>query len=143
MVRIRFGLVLGKNGGALSMMLPFFKFGFGGVIGNGQQIMSWISINDVSEIIDSIVQNPRFQGPVNAVSPFPVSNREFTKTLGHLIKRPTFFNVPGFAVRLALGEMGEEMLLASSRVIPQKLLDHGYTFKYPHLELALKDLLNR
>ncbi|MFH1747465.1 MAG: TIGR01777 family oxidoreductase [Planctomycetota bacterium] len=140
-VNIRLGVILSAVGGALKKMLLPFKMGLGGVIGSGKQYMSWVSIADVVAVIEYIIANEAMHGPVNLVSPNAVSNREFTKTLGRVLHRPTIFSVPACAARLAFGEMANELLLASTRVIPQKLVDRGYKFRHPELEGVLEYLL--
>ncbi len=137
-VHLRLGMVLGPGGGALAALLPFFRMGLGGTIGGGEQYWSWIALEDVLGAIQFILKDEAIKGPVNAVSPEPVTNREFTKTLGRALHRPTLFPVPAFAARLAMGRMADEMLLASARVQPARLLEAGYAFRYPQLEQALR-----
>ncbi len=122
-------------------MLPIFRMGAGGTLGDGRQVMSWVSIDDVVGIIAHALTTESFSGAVNAVAPNPVTNREFTKTLGGILKRPTLFPAPAFALRLALGELADEALLASAKVFPNKLLQSGYSFRYPGLEEALRHVL--
>jgi hypothetical protein len=140
-VNLRIGIVLSASGGALAKMLPAFKFGAGGVIGGGRQWMSWIALDDLTGIILRALTTSALVGPVNGVAPQPVTNREFTKTLGLVLRRPTIFPLPAFAARLAFGEMAEELLLASARVEPTRLLATGYKFRYPRLEDALRHAL--
>ncbi len=140
-VRLRIGIVLSPAGGALAAMLPAFKIGAGGPIGGGKQYVSWITLDDLTMVIDHVIKTETLQGPVNAVTPNPVTNAEFTKTLGKVLGRPTALPMPAFAARLAFGEMANELLLASTRVEPARLLASGYTFRYPHLEGALRHLL--
>lgn len=140
-VNLRIGIVLSSAGGALSSMLLPFKSGLGGILGNGKQYWSWISIDDLTYIIMESIVNNDLYGPVNAVSPNPVTNYEFTKTLGKILKRPTILPMPAFMVRLIFGEMGDELFLASTRVQPKKLLLAGFKFRYPYLEDALKHIL--
>jgi len=140
-VNLRFGMVLSGEGGALRAMLPAFKLGIGGVIGSGRQYMSWIAMDDLIGAIRFLLGDESLSGPVNMVSPHPVTNTEFTKTLGRLLHRPAIIPVPAFAVRLALGEMADALLLASQRVEPARLLDAGFSFQYPGLEAALKRFL--
>jgi len=135
----RFGVVLSPNGGALAKMRTPFKWGLGGVLGSGKQYMSWIGIDDLVHILYFLLQDDDLYGPVNVVSPHPATNYAFTKTLGKVLKRPTFFAMPAFLVRLVFGEMGDEMLLSSARVEPKKLLEAGYHFRQPELESALKE----
>ena len=122
-------------------MLRPFKLGVGGVIGNGHQYMSWIALDDVVGAIETAIENDQLHGAVNAVAPHPVTNREFTKTLGRVLGRPTLLPVPAFAARLAFGDMADALLLASTRVIPHRLQQAGYRFAYPELEPALRHLL--
>jgi uncharacterized protein len=141
-VNLRFGMVLSNAGGALAKMLTPFKMGMGGRIGSGKQYMSWAAIDDITGAICHALFTDSLRGPVNVASPNPVTNREFTKTLGRALNRPTIMPMPAFAARLAFGEMANELLLASTRVEPKKLLDTGYRFQYPELEDALKHILN-
>ena len=140
-VEPRVGVVLSDRGGALKKMLRPFKLGAGGVIGDGHQYMSWIALDDVVGAIETTIENDQFHGAVNAVAPHPVTNREFTKTLGRVLGRPTLLPMPAFAARLAFGEMADALLLASTRVIPHRLQQAGYRFAYPELEPALRHLL--
>jgi hypothetical protein len=142
-VNLRIGVVLSTAGGALARMLFPFQMGLGGEIGSGKQYMSWIAIDDLVSIIVHALTTDSLRGPVNAVSPHPVTNREFTKTLGRVLGRPTVFPMPAFAARLAFGEMADELLLASARVEPAKVLASGYTFRYPELEGALRHVLGQ
>lgn len=142
-VLLRTGMVLSPTGGALERMLTPFQLGLGGVLGNGRQYMSWISIEDEIRIINFCLQNDKISGPVNAVSPQSVTNRSFTKTLGHVLRRPTIIPVPKFLVKIMFGEMGQELLLASTRVVPKKLEANGYEFLHPNLEQALRELLGK
>jgi uncharacterized protein (TIGR01777 family) len=134
----RLGTVLSPKGGALSLMLPVFRLGIGGRIGNGRQYMSWIALDDLMGIVDHAIRCESLRGPVNAVSPHPVTNLEFSKTLGRVLSRPVPFALPSFAARLAFGEMADEALLASARVIPARLRDSNYSFRFPELEPALR-----
>jgi len=142
-VKLRIGVVLSKEGGALVRILPVFKFGLGGKIGSGRQYMSWIAIDDLLNIVKYVLSHDNISGAVNAVSPNPATNEEFTKSLGKLLSRPTIFSVPRLALKLAAGEMGNELLLASTRVLPEKLISSGFRFEYPDLEQALKHVLGR
>jgi uncharacterized protein len=135
---LRTGIVLSKDGGALGTMLTPFKLGVGGVIGSGKQWMSWIALDDHIDVINFVIENESIRGAVNSTSPEPVTNEEFTKTLGAVVYRPTFIPVPEFVVSMALGEMGDELLLTSTRVIPKRLLDAGFEFRYPDLKPALE-----
>lgn len=140
-VHLRFGMVLSAAGGALAKMLTPFRLGLGGVIGSGKQYMSWIALDDVLGAIHHALNTETLQGPVNVVAPSAVTNREFTTTLGNVLRRPTRLPLPAFAVRLMFGEMGDALLLASTRVTPARLMASGYTFQYPELEKALQHLL--
>ena len=140
-VNLRIGIVLSSKGGALAQMLTPFKLGLGGRIGNGWQYMSWIALDDALGAIEHALTDESLAGPVNVVAPQPVKNVEFTKTIGRVLGRPTLLPVPGFALRLVLGEMADELLLASTRVEPARLKATGYQFKYPQLEPALRHLL--
>ena len=122
-------------------MLPAFKMGAGGRIGSGKQYLSWIAIDDLVQIILFATTTEALHGPVNAVAPNPVTNSEFTKTLARVLRRPAIFPMPAFAVRLAFGEMGEELLLGSACLEPTRLLSAGYQFRFPQLEVALRHLL--
>jgi uncharacterized protein (TIGR01777 family) len=142
-VLLRIGIVLGPTGGALAKMLLPFKLGLGGVVGSGHQYMSWIVLDDVIDIIFHALMTEALWGPVNCVAPHPVTNREFTKTLGHVLNRPTLFPVPAFALRLVLGEMAEDLLLSGARLEPRRLLETHYQFRYPQLEGALRHVLGK
>jgi hypothetical protein len=140
-VNLRFGFVLSGAGGGLAKMLPAFKMGVGGRIGSGRQYLSWIAIDDLVQIILFVATGEALHGPVNAVAPNPVTNLVFAKTLGRVLGRPAILPMPAFAVRLAFGEMGRELLLASARLEPARLLSAGYQFRFPQLEGALRHLL--
>ncbi|MFT5527483.1 MAG: hypothetical protein ACI9HK_005465 [Pirellulaceae bacterium] len=142
-VKMRIGVVLSPRGGALQKMLTPFKMCVGGVVGSGKQYWSWISIDDVAGAIHHAIVNDNVTGPVNCVAPHPVTNREFTKTLGKVLSRPTIFPMPAFAARLALGEMADALLLASTRVKPAKLSETGYEFRHSNLEDALRHVLGK
>jgi hypothetical protein len=142
-VQLRIGVVLSARGGALATMLTPFKLGLGGVIGDGAQWMSWIALDDVIGAIHHILATDALRGPVNAVAPAPVTNAEFTRTLGRVLGRPTLVPLPAFAARLALGQMADELLLASQRVLPARLEASGYPFRHPTLEGALRAALGR
>ena len=140
-VHPRIGLVLSTAGGALGKMLLPFKLGLGGIIGSGNQYMSWITLDDLVSLFLFAIDNESISGAINAVSPTPVTNREFTKTLGRVLSRPTIFPLPAFAAKLALGEMADALLLASTRVISSRLENTSFSFAHPHLEPALRHLL--
>ncbi len=141
-LRLRIGVVLSQQGGALAKMLPPFKMGIGGRFGNGHQYMSWIDLADLIEGIVFLLPKNEIDGIVNMVSPNPVTNAGFTKALGKALHRPTIFPMPAAVARLALGEMADEMLLASTRVQPSRLLAAGYSFQYPNLTEALQHQLH-
>jgi uncharacterized protein len=140
-VHLRIGVVLSEKGGALEKMLLPFKVGVGGKIGSGHQYWSWISLEDVCGVIVHCIQASGLHGPVNTVSPSPVTNLEFTKTLGRVLGRPTIFPLPAVAARLALGEMADALLLSSARVEPIKLLGSRFVYKHKELEPTLRHLL--
>jgi uncharacterized protein len=142
-VNLRIGVVLSPKGGALAKMLTPFKLGGGGIIGNGRQYWSWISIDDVAGAIHHALMTDSLSGPVNAVAPNAPMNREFTKTLGRVLRRPTILPMPAFAAKLALGEMANDLLLASTRVEPTKLIESGYKFRQPTLEKSLRHILGK
>ena len=139
-VKIRTGLVLEPTGGALGRMLPLFKFGLGGKLGSGKQWWSWITLHDQIKAICFLLEK-NIEGAVNLTSPNPATNQEFTAALARALRRPAIFPVPGFALKLALGGFSTE-ILGSKRVLPQKLLDAGFTFDYPHLAPALSELVD-
>lgn len=136
-VLLRTGVVLSKDGGALATMLTPFKLGVGGVVGTGKQWMSWVSLDDVVAIINFALENQSLRGAVNVVSPNPATNEEFTKELGTVLYRPTFLPLPKFAINLMFGEMGDALLLSSTRVAPKRLQELGFKFEFPHLKQAL------
>ena len=142
-VNLRIGFVLSKAGGGLATMLLPFKLGIGGRVGSGRQYMSWIAIDDVVGAISHAILSDALHGPVNAVAPHPVTNREFTKTLGRVLWRPTIFPLPAFAAHLVMGEMADNLLLASARVEPARLLASGYEFRFPQLDSALRHVLGK
>ena len=140
-VQTRFGLVLSPTGGALQKMLPPFRMGVGGKIGNGRQWWSWIDVKDLVGAIHHALKNDVLHGPVNVVAPKPVRNAEFSKILATVLSRPSIFPMPAFAARLAFGQMADELLLASQHVEPAKLVATGYPFHYPDLKPALEAIL--
>ena len=142
-VNARFGVILDTNGGALKKMLPPFRMGVGGKVGSGKQWMSWIALDDVVGGIQFALANDSIKGPVNFVAPVPVTNAEFTKTLGKVLSRPTIFPIPAFAIKFLFGEMGEALLLGGQRVAPERLVAEGYEFSYPQLERALVHILEK
>ncbi len=142
-VHLRTGLVLSAKGGALAKMITPFKFGVGGRVGSGQQYWSWITLDDLCGAILHSIQASTLHGAVNAVSPRPVTNIEFTQTLGRVLSRPTIFPLPSFVARLVLGEMADELLLSSARVEPAKLVATRYSFRQKELEPALRQLVGQ
>ena len=137
-VLLRTGIALSKDGGALATMLLPFKMGVGGVIGDGKQWMSWISLTDEIRAIEFVLERDDIRGAVNLTSPNPVTNQQFTSILGEVLYRPTFIPLPEFAVSMLLGEMGDELLLASTRAIPGRLDDLGFEWQFPDLKIALE-----
>lgn len=137
-VLLRTGIVLSKDGGALGTMLLPFKMGVGGVVGSGKQWMSWISLEDEMAVIEYCLENENIRGAINAVGPNPVTNEQFTKTLGDVLYRPTFLPLPEFAVSMLFGEMGDALLLASTKVLPKRLEELGFEFKHPDLKDAIE-----
>lgn len=136
----RFGIVLGEKGGALNQMIPLFKKYIGGPIGSGQRWFSWIHIKDLAKAFSFLTKHPEIAGPVNLCSPNPVRNKELAKSLGRALHRPSFLPAPGFMVRLVLGEFGS-VILEGQRVIPRRLLDHGFVFQYPDINKALQSIV--
>jgi len=139
---LRFGILLSKKGGALHKMLPPFKMGLGGRLGDGKQWISWMSLDDTIRGIEFVLNQEKISGPVNFVSPHPVTNGVWTQTLGKVLHRPTFLKVPAFAAKIAFGEFAEEALLASTRVEPKVLGDGGFQFLDPELEGAFRRILS-
>ncbi len=140
-VQLRLGLVLSATGGALAQMLTPFRLGLGGRLGDGRQWTPWATIDDVVRIVEAGLDDHRLSGPVNAVSPEPVTNADFTRALARVLRRPALLPVPSFVLRLAFGEMVDELLLSGSRVVPEVLEETGFRFAYPELEGALRHLL--
>ena len=124
-------------------MLPPFRMGVGGRLGDGRQWMAWIALDDLIGLFLHVLTHESVRGPVNAVGPNPVTNAEFTRALGSVLRRPTLFPVPAFAVRAAFGQMGEELLLASNRAVPQAAVASGFQFRYPEVRGALEHVLKR
>ncbi len=140
-ILLRFGVVLGNDGGALAQMLPPFRLGLGGWLGNGNQYMAWIHILDLCQIMQTALQDESLHGPLNAVAPNPVTNLELTHALASVLHRPALLPVPAFLLRLLLGEFAN-VLLASQRVLPQSLQQNDFRFKYPDISLALANLIS-
>lgn len=141
-VNMRFGMILSQSGGALKDMLLPYKLGLGGQLGNGQQIYSWISIDDAKAAMEFVIGNDQIEGPVNFTAPNPVSNSKFTQTLAKRLKRPAFMHMPKFMVRLIFGEVADELLLADADVTPKRLLKAGFKFKHPKLEQAFEQVIS-
>lgn len=139
-VMTRFGIVLGKNGGALGQMIPLFKFFLGGPLGSGKQWFSWVHMHDLAEAFGFLLKHPEIKGAINLCSPQPVRNADLGKAIGRVLHRPSFLPAPGFMIKLILGEFGS-VLLEGQRVIPRRLLDAGFKFKYPDIENALKNII--
>lgn len=142
-VLMRFGVVLSAEGGALAKMLPVFRLGLGGKLGDGKQWMSWVSMEDVVGALEHAVKDTRVAGAVNVVAPAAVTNAEFTRTLGQVLRRPAGLAVPAGLLRLVLGEMADAALLASAKAVPMRLVETGYRFKHAKLEAALRAALGR
>ncbi|MBL8750680.1 MAG: TIGR01777 family oxidoreductase [Planctomycetes bacterium] len=140
-VNLRIGMVLDPRGGALRRMLPPFRLGLGGRLGDGRQWVGWITLADLLVAMRFVLERDDLAGPVLAVAPEPVTNRAFTAALAHALHRPAFLPVPAFALRLAFGEMADALLLASQRVRPRRLLDAGFRFAEPDLDAALRSML--
>ncbi|HET9697718.1 MAG TPA: TIGR01777 family oxidoreductase [Terriglobales bacterium] len=140
-VLLRIGVVLSMNGGALPQMLPPFRMGLGGKVGSGKQYWPWITLEDIVRVIRFSLITEAVSGPVNVVAPQQTTNKEFTKALGRVLKRPTIFPLPGVAVTLMLGEMGQEALLVSERVEPAKLKNLGFVYRHPQIDEALADVM--
>lgn len=140
-VCLRTGVVLSRDGGALKQMLLPFRLGLGGPLGNGEQWFSWIALEDWCRMVIWVAENPAISGPVNAVSPFPLRQKDFALTLAQVLNRPALLPAPAFAIRLLAGQMGEEMLLQSIRTLPGKALANGFEFKYLQLATALNAIL--
>lgn len=141
-VHTRFGIILDDDGGALAKMLTPFRMGIGGRVGSGKQWMSWIALEDVVKGLKFLIGETSTRGPVNFVAPNPVTNAEFTKTLGRVLSRPTIFPIPEFGARLAFGEMADALLLSSQRVEAVILKSKGFEFRGPMLEAALRKILD-
>jgi uncharacterized protein len=140
-VHLRFGIVLAAHGGALAKMLPAFKFGLGGRLGNGRQYWSWIALEDLCGVVELAMQDDRLRGALNTVSPEPVHNAEFTEALARALRRPALLPMPAFAVKLVFGQMGREALLAGARVRPARLIESGFEFQSAQLDAALGRML--
>jgi uncharacterized protein len=140
-VHMRFGMVLSSTGGAFPKMLLPFRLGLGGRLGCGQQQVSWVLLEEIPDVVSHLLQTESCSGPVNVVTPNPVANRELTKAIAEVLRKPAPFPVPASLLRLALGQMGQELLLSGCRVLPRKLTESGYVFRYPEVRPALMHLL--
>lgn len=140
-VHLRIGLVLDAGGGALARMLPLFRLGLGGALGSGRQYMSWVSLPDVVRMLVFALERADLSGPVNAVSAQPVTNARFTRVLARALGRPAFLSVPAFALRIAMGEMAQELLLQGQRVVPRRLQEAGFEYRHREIEEALRAVL--
>jgi uncharacterized protein (TIGR01777 family) len=136
----RFGIVLGKNGGALGQMIPLFKYFLGGPLGSGRQWFSWVHMHDLAEAFIFLLSYKNISGPVNLCSPNPLRNKNLADAIGKVLQRPSFMPTPGFMIRLILGEFGD-VLLKGQRVIPRRLMESGFKFRYPDIEEALKNIM--
>lgn len=139
----RIGVVLGLQGGALARMLPIFRLGLGGPLGSGRQWMSWIHISDLVEALVFALGNEAVHGPVNVTAPYPVTNQEFAETLARILEKPAWLRTPSIVLRLAYGQMADELLLTGQRVMPRRLSAFGFQFRYPYLREALRNLLQK
>ena len=137
-VTIRTGIVLGRNGGALEKLLPIFKIGAGGPVGSGNQFMSWIQIEDLAAMYVEALKNDSLKGPLNGTAPYPATNAEFSKVLGKVLRRPAVLPAPAFALKIVLGEMSQ-LVLEGQKVLPVKFKEQKFRFRYPTLEMALKE----
>ena len=136
----RFGIVLGKNGGALGQMIPLFKYFLGGPLGSGRQWFSWVHMDDLAEAFLFLLSHGDISGAINLCSPNPVRNKDLGRAIGNVLHRPSFLPAPGFMIELILGEFGS-VLLKGQRVIPRRLLEAGFKFRYPDIEVALKSII--
>ncbi|MCX7822384.1 MAG: TIGR01777 family oxidoreductase, partial [Syntrophobacterales bacterium] len=140
-VIMRFGIILGKTGGALGQMLKAFRLGFGGPLGSGEQWFSWIHMADLLRAMEFTIENSSLKGTFNFCAPNPVRNKELAYTLGKLLSKPAFLKTPAIILKLVLGEFGN-VLLMSQRVVPERLIQSGFEFVYPHIQEALKSILS-
>ncbi len=125
----------------MAKMLPVFRLGLGGRFGSGKQMMSWIALDEVPTAMEHVINTPGLSGAVNFVAPEAVSNAEFTRILAKVLRRPAFLSVPALTIKILLGEMGKELLLCGANVIPKRLIESGYVFRYPDLTMALSKML--
>jgi uncharacterized protein (TIGR01777 family) len=142
-VHLRIGVVLDREGGALRQMLPAFRAGLGGRLGNGGQWLSWVSLRDASAAMWHAIEHDEIAGPLNIVAPSPVTNAELTRTLAGILRRPAILPVPAPLLRLAIGEMADEAVLASARVVPRRLMETGFAFEHPTLIECVRATLGR
>lgn len=140
-IHMRFGVVIGTQGGMLVKVLPLYRWGLGGIMGNGTQVMSWIALEEIPELISFMIQHQNLSGPINVVSPNSVTNQEFTHILATKLHRPALFHTPAFILKLLMGEMANETILSNTHAVPRKLIDAGYEFKFPTLLQTLEHLL--
>ncbi len=140
-VHLRLGVVLARQGGFLSRLLPLFRWGLGGMIGSGAQYLSWVTLEDVVRVIEFVLKQEGLSGPLNVCAPEPVTNRDFTQAMGKVLHRPTFFHVPAFMIKILLGEMGRELILTSQRVRPRVLMETGFEFDYSEIGKALAEVV--
>jgi uncharacterized protein (TIGR01777 family) len=140
-IATRTGLVLGPNGGVLAKLAKPFRFYLGGHLGSGKQWFSWISLDDEVAAVKFLMENERLHGVFNLTAPQPVTTKELSKVLGKVLEKPAWLPVPGFVLRLALGEMADKLLLSGQRVLPKRLLEAGFQFKYDNVESALRAIL--
>ena len=138
----RFGIVLGPGGGALGQMLPVFKRFMGGSIGNGKQWFSWVHMSDLTEAFVFLFRHPDLSGPFNLCSPYPIRNKELAKAIGKAMHRPSFMPAPAFMIKLVFGEFGS-VILKGQRVVPRRLLEHGFSFQYPEVDKAIENIVRR
>lgn len=138
---LRTGIVLGANGGALAKMLPVFRYGLGGRIGSGSQWMPWIHVQDFLGIVSFCMHQPTLEGAINCTAPNPETNAQFSKLLASQLKRPALVSMPGWLIKLLMGQMGEELLLSGKKVLPTKLLNSGFAFQFERLDSAFKEIL--
>jgi uncharacterized protein (TIGR01777 family) len=140
-VHPRIGIVLGRDGGVLAKMLPFFRAFVGGPVGNGEQWVSWVHMRDVVHTFEAMLARDDLSGPYNVTAPEPVTMNRFAETIGEVMRRPALFRVPELAVKIAMGDAAAEVVLSGPRAIPKRLVDAGYAFVFPELASALADLL--
>jgi uncharacterized protein (TIGR01777 family) len=137
---MRFGVILGKNGGAMSKLIPAFKLFVGGPLGDGNQWFPWLHLDDLVAAIVFVLEHQEVSGPLNFCAPNPVRNRELAQVLGEVLNRPSFMPAPAFMIRLVMGEFGD-VFLGSQRTVPDMLLNHGFSFQYPAIRAAIRDIV--